>query len=358
MNARFVARSAGALLLAAAFVAALPTGRALAAAEVTLNETGSTLFYPLFRIWSAEYQRENPHVHLTVAGTGSGAGIAQAISGAVEIGTSDAYMSDDQVRANPGIVNIPLAISAQTINYNVPGLNDVHLKLSGPVLAGIYTGAIATWDAKPIADLNPGVRLPHQAIVTIHRSDGSGDTFMFTQFLSFSTDSWSDGPNYGSSIEWPHAPGALGAAGNPGVIGMLHAHPYAIGYVGASYADDIARDQLGTALLENQAGKFLLPTPETIRSGADALDPRTPPDERLTLVYAPGDDAYPIVSYEYALVSTKQRDPATAAELRNFLVWALDTCNGSSQRNLAPVHFISLPIYVRALSIVQIEKIQ
>jgi MFS transporter, putative metabolite transport protein len=350
-------RIGAAVTAAALILVLLIPGRAVAADTVVLNETGSTLFFPLFRTWAAEYRHEHPNIRVTVAGTGSGAGIAQAISGAVEIGASDAYMSDDQVRANPQIINIPLAISAQTINYNLPGVNTDHLKLSGPVIAAIYSGKLTSWDAKPIADLNPGVRLPHQAIVTIHRSDGSGDTFMFTQFLSFSTDAWSDGPNYGSTIAWPSAPGAIGAAGNPGVVSALAAHPFSIGYVGVSYAGDIARNRLGTAMLENQSGKFLLPTPSTVRAGADALDPRTPPDERLTLVFAPGDNSYPIVSYEYAVVSTKQRDPQTADELKNFLLWALDTCNGSTRQNLDAANFIALPVYVRALSIVQIEKI-
>lgn len=357
MSARFARSLAAALFVAALAASLVPKGTA-AATEVTLAETGSTLFYPLFRVWTIAYARANPGVHMTTKATGSGAGIAQAISGEVQIGASDAYMSDEQVRANPNIINIPLAISAQTVNYNLPGLNGTHVKLSGPVLADIYAGKIVDWDAKAISDLNPGVSLPHHAIVTVHRLDSSGDTFMFTQFLTFSNESWSDGPNYGTSISWPSIPGAVEGVGNPGVIAQIQAHPYAIGYVGVSYAGELARDRLGTALLQNQDGTFLLPTPETIRAGADALDPRTPPDERLTLVYAPGKNSYPIVSYEYAVVSVKQRDPATAAALRAFLLWAIDTSSGSTPQYLEAAHFIALPVFVRALSIVQIEKIQ
>ena len=140
-----------------------------------------------------------PGVALTATATDSGAGIAAAISGDARIGASDSYMSDEQAEQHPSIVNIPLAISAQTVNYNVPGLNDAGLKLDGPTLAAIYTGAGHAWDAAPITALNPGVKLPHQTIVPIRRKDDSGDTLIFTQFLDFSTQSWEDRIGYGTA---------------------------------------------------------------------------------------------------------------------------------------------------------------
>src|ERR1700733_2746398 len=155
--------------------------------DVILNETGSTLLYPLFNVWASEYAKTHSGVLITTNSTGSGAGIEQAISGTVQIGASDAYMSDALARQNPQIINVPLAISALTVNYNLPGLNTSNLKLDGPVLVGIYTGKIRSWDDKSIAALNPDVKLPHQDIIPVRRADGSGDSFVFTQYLSFST---------------------------------------------------------------------------------------------------------------------------------------------------------------------------
>jgi phosphate transport system substrate-binding protein len=345
-----------ALLLALALLA-LPTVPARAAV-VTLVESGSTLFYPLFHTWVAEYAKTNPNVRITTSGTGSEAGIKQTIAGAVQIGTSDAFMADEELRDNPQIVNIPLAIAAETINYNLPGLNKANLRLDGSTIAGIYGGTIRFWDAPPIAALNPGVRLPHRAIVPIRRSDGSGSTFLFTQYLTFSTPSWEKGPGYGTTIAWPAVPGSVEARGNPAMVQASKNNPYSIAYIGTSFRDAIAKAGLGTALIGNQAGKFLLPNETTVRAAASVLGPRTPPDERLSLVYAPGDNSYPLIGYEYAIVSTKQPNPTTAAAIREFLLWAVDSCSGNSTKNLRAVGFIALPEYIRALSIEQIEKIQ
>ena len=158
------------------------------AAPITLTESGSTLLYPLFNVWASEYAKTHPGVTIKTAATGSGAGIDQAISGAVQIGTSDSYMSDADIRRHPLILNIPMAISAQTVNYNLPGLNGANLKLDGPTLAGIYTGKIRTWDDGAIAALNAGIILPHNDIVPVRRAEDAGDTFIFTQYLTFSTE--------------------------------------------------------------------------------------------------------------------------------------------------------------------------
>ena len=148
--------------------------RAVLAADVTLTATGSTLLLPLFKLWVADYTKTHPGVAITISGTGSEAGIEQAFSGAVEIGASDVYMSDAQIRQAPDIMNVPMAIAAQMVNYNLPGLATPNLKLDGPTIAGIYTGAIRDWDAPQIAALNPGVSLPHHAIIPVHRGEGSG----------------------------------------------------------------------------------------------------------------------------------------------------------------------------------------
>jgi phosphate transport system substrate-binding protein len=334
-------------------VTALP----LRAESITLNETGSTLLYPLFTQWIPDYTRIVPNVGLTAAATGSGAGIGAAISGHARIGASDAYMSDEQFEHNPLIINIPVAISAQTVNYNVPGLNEAGLKLSGPVLAGIYMGKITTWDAPEIAALNPGVALPHQTIVPIRRSDASGDSFIFTQYLDFSTQTWQDKIGYGTLVEWPAVPGERTAAGNDAMVQTTAATPYSVAYVGISFRAAITKAKLGTASLENKDGKFLLPTVATINAAASSLDERTPPDERLSLVFAPGDNSYPLINYEYLVVSKQQPDVATAAALRHFLLWVVSPQGGNAAKYLDSVGFIALPDFIRALSEKQIAQI-
>jgi phosphate transport system substrate-binding protein len=326
------------------------------AADITLTETGSTLLQPLFAIWVAEYGKNHPGVTITIGGTGSEAGIRQASSGAVEIGASDAYMSDAQVRATPEVMNIPLAIAAQTINYNVPGVKS-QLQLDGPTIAGIYTGAVRYWDAPQIVAMNLGVSLPHQAIIPVHRGEGSGDTFMLTQFLSFSTPSWEDDKGYATTIAWPSVPGGLAATGNDGMVKTIQATPYSIGYVGVSFADAIATAELGTAALKNNDGDFVLPTKEGIMAGAAALGPRTPPDERLTLAFAPGATSYPLVSYEYAVVSKHQKSPGTAAAVRRFLLWCIEPSEDKAAL-LDKVHFIPLPAHTWELSQAQIQMIK
>ena len=325
--------------------------------EVSLVETGSTLLYPLFTVWVSEYTKTHPGVSIATNSTGSGVGIEQGISGAAQIGASDAYMSDEQARRNPKIINIPMAISALTINYNLPDLNATTLKLDGPVLAGIYTGKVRAWDDKSIAALNPDVKLPHHDIVPVRRADGSGDTFVFTQYLTFSTQSWEDKVGYGTSISWPAVPGGLSADGNLGVLRTIQQTPYSIGYLGVSFHTEIAKAELGTALLKSYSGEFLLPTPETIAAAAASLGPRTPADERLTLVNAPGANAYPLVNYEYAIVSTKQATPAIAEALRNFLLWAIAP-DEANKKYLDDAHFIPLPAHIWVLSHDQIELIK
>ena len=328
------------------------------AAQITLLETGSTLLYPLFNLWVPDYTKAHSDVKITTQGTGSGTGIAEAISGVAQIGASDAYMADAQIKQNPSIVNIPLAISAQTINYNVPGLNDKHLKLDGPVLAGIYSGSIKNWDDAAIKALNPGVTLPNHAIVPIHRTDGSGDTFIFSQYLSFSTPKWNDSVGFGTSISWPAVQGGVGANGNPGMVQACQQTPYSVAYIGVSFHKEIAKAGLGTAMIKNKAGHFLLPTAKTVSAAAAGLIAKTPADERLSLVFSEGADSYPIINYEYAIVNAKQANPETAKAIREFLGWAVETKGGNAENYLEHVRFIALPARIQQLSKAQIAKIQ
>lgn len=326
------------------------------AADVTLNETGSTLLYPLFQRWVPVYAAARPGVKIVIAATGSGEGIQAAVEGKVQIGASDAYMSDEQAERNRQIISVPLAIAAQTVNCNIPGVRA--LRLDGPALAGIYSGQIRQWDDAPIATLNPGVTLPHHAIVPVRREEASGDTFVFTQFLDFSTQRWEDRVGYGTTIAWPAVEGAVTATGNEGMVKAIAATPFSVGYVGISFSADAGEAGLVTVQLKNQSGQFVMPTAQTISAAASVLDPRTPADERLSLVDAPGDESYPLVNYEYAVVSTQQPNADTAAAIRAFLLWAIAADGGNAPRYLDAVGFVPLPDFIRALSEKQIGRVR
>jgi phosphate transport system substrate-binding protein len=185
-----------------------------------------------------------------------------------------------------------------------------------------------------------------------------GRHFHFHSVLDFSTQSWEDRIGYGTTVRWPAVAGEQTATGNDEMVQKIAQTPYSVGYVGISFRDEIAKAGLGTALLKNQSGKFLLPTPENIDAGASELDPRTPPDERLSLAFAPGEDSYPLINYEYVIVSTRQPDAETAAALRRFLLWAISLQGGNAPNYLERVGFIPLPDFIRALSENQIRQIK
>ncbi len=337
-----------------------PTGTTTLPA-VTLSETGSTLLYPLFNLWVPAFTTTYPNAHITTAGTGSGTGISQASTGTVQIGASDAYMLDSQMSQTPGMLNIPLAISAQQINYNVPEIPaSEHLNLSGPVLAGIYSGSIKYWDDPQIKDINSAVAslLPHQLIIPIHRSDGSGDTFIFTQYLTKSTPSWNNTIGFGTTVNWPSVPSSQAALGNGGMVQACAQNKYSIAYIGVSFFDDAKKAGLGYAFLQNKDGNFVDITTDNIKAAASTLVSQTPADERISLVYAPGPNSYPIINYEYAIVKETQPNTDTASALSTFLNWALDPNNGNSPQFLDQVHFIPLPPSIVQLSKAQIAQIQ
>lgn len=330
----------------------------LAASNVNLLETGSSLLYPLFNLWVPTYTHVHPNVRITTQSTGSGTGISQSVAGIAQIGASDAYLSDAMMKQHSDMLNIPLAISMQMVNYNLPGLNKGNLKLSGPVLAGIYDGKIANWNDGQIAKLNPGVKLPNHSIIPIHRSDGSGDTFIFTQYLAFSTPDWANSISYGTTVSWPAVSGELGAVGNPGMETALKDNPYSIAYIGTSYEDAIEKDGLGIAKLQNKSGNFVLPTAATGMAAANVMIAKTPKDERISLIFAPGAESYPIINYEYALVSRRQPSGDTAAALRDFLNWGISKTGGNAPHYMTAVHFVALPPSVVQLSQAQIAEIQ
>ena len=339
----------------AALALATALGAATAAhAATTLVETGSSLLYPLFNIWVPDFTAANPGIQLTTTSTGSGAGIAQATKGLVQFGASDAYMSNALVTKNPTMMSIPLAISSQAINYNLPGLNGT-LKLSGPILAGIYTGKITKWDDKAIKAANPGIDLPDHVIIPVHRLDGSGDTFIFTQYLSASTPSWASTLKYGTAVSWPAVAGGIGANGNTGMLAAAAANPYSVAYIGVSYANQAAKAGLGVAELKNKDGNYVLPNADTVGAAASSVVTDTPPDERISMIFAPGANAYPIANYEYAIVNSTQPDANTASAVQTFLTWAVTT--GNDAKYLDQVHFLPLPAAIVMLSKTQIAKI-
>jgi len=354
---RFFKTAAVALALILASVALVP---AISTAQGAINilETGSSLLYPLFQIWVPAYTKMRPNVRITPQSTGSGTGIAQSVAGIAQIGASDAYMSDALMKQHPEMLNIPLCISMQMVNYNLPGLNKMHLKLSGSVLAEIYDGKIQNWDDPAIAKLNPGTHLPNHSIIPVHRTDGSGDTFIFTQYLSFSTPDWANNISYGTTVSWPAVPGELGAEGNPGMVTAIQDNPYSVAYIGTSFQDAIEKYGLGIAMLENRDGKFLLPSTRTGAAAAAVMVPKTPKDERISLIFAPGPESYPIINYEYALVSRRQPSPQMAAALRELFTWAISPTGGNAPHFMAAVHFVPLPAPVVKLSAEQIAQIQ
>lgn len=355
-TSRRSALTAGALVLALALGATL--GVVASQAEISVLETGSSLVYPLFNLWVPVYQKVDSNVKITTQSTGSGTGISQSVEGLAQIGASDAYMADALMKQHPDMLNIPLCISSQMVNYNLPGLNDKHVKLSGPVLAAIYQGKITKWNDSQIAALNSGVSLPDRAIVPIHRSDGSGDTFIFTQFLAFSTPDWANSLSYGTTISWPAVSGELGAVGNPGMVTALKDNPYSVAYIGTSYRDGIEKDGLGIAMLKNREGKFVLVDPKTVAAAANVMVPKTPADERVSLIFAPGAESYPIINYEYALVKKDQPSSETAAALRKFFTWAISTKGGNAPHFMTEAHFVALPSSVVKLSAAQVAEIK
>jgi len=306
--------------------------------KVTLTESGSTLLYPLFNEWASNY----PCANIITQSTGSGTGISSAIAGTVNIGASDAFMTDAQLSAHPDMLNIPIAIASQYVVYNVPGLSQsVHLVFSGPVLAAIYNGSIKYWDDPAITALNPGVNLPHQLIVPVYRSDGSGDTNMFTLFLSSTDQWWNKTVGYGTNVNWPSNPQLRGGVGNSGVLQVLSTTPYSIGYVAMSYTDQINSAGLGYAALVNRAGNAVLPSVQTVANAASQYLDKIPPDGRIAIVNAPGADSYPIATFEYVIVKKVQPSSELATALKQFLTWAVSQDGGA--KYMAKYYIVPLP---------------
>ena len=339
---------------------ALPNAPAKTPESIT--ETGSTLLFPLISTWAQDYQKlytqaSNglPTVTITTGATGSGTGLADAATGTVNIGASDAYLSPTTKQQTPSLENIALAISAQQINYNLPGFKGT-LKLDGTVLAQIYTGKITNWNDPALKALNPGVSLPNMKIVTLHRADSSGDTFIFTSYLDAQDPSAWPSSNVSTSATFAAVPGALGEQGNGGMVAGCAATKGCIAYIGVSYLSKTQAAGLGEAELKNASGNFEAPTPAAISAEAAAVTAKTPPSETLSLINDSAPAGYPIVNYEYAIVNTKQANGTVAEDIRAFLHWTVHS-GQSATTYLDAVDFQPLPAAVVTLSDNQIAKI-
>jgi phosphate transport system substrate-binding protein len=324
--------------------------------HVTLSEGGSTLLYPLLAAWAGGYHAQYPQVTITTASTGSGAGIDDASAGTVDIGASDAYLSSGDLVSNPSLLNIPLAISAQQVDYNLPSLGPgVHLSLNGTVLAQMYQGTITRWDDPAIQALNPNVALPGTRVVPLHRSDGSGDTFLFSSYLSIDDPGWNAAIGYGTTVAWPAVPGALAEKGNSGMLAGCEATPGCVAYIGISYLSQALAGGLGEASLANASGQYLLPTAASINAAVATFVSSTPTNETISMINGPAAGGYPIVNYEYAIVSTRQPSAVKARDIKAFLHWAITSTNAASY--LDHVQFQPLPGDVVSLSDAQIARI-
>ena len=326
--------------------------------NVTLYEEGSTLLYPLFQEWAPAYHSRYSNVTVDPAGGGSGKGITDAAGGVVDIGASDAYLSSSQVSEYPGLKNIALAISAQMVNYNIPGLSsNTHLRLTGQVISDIYQGKITTWNDPAITSLNPGVNIPADKIIAIHRQDSSGDTFIFSSFLSAADPKgWGSSIGFGTNIAFPAISNAASATGNGGMVSACQTTPGCIAYIGISYESKIGG--LGLAELANADGKYELPVASTIGAEAAALESKTPANEALSLIYDNASTGYPIINYEYAIIPGKESSKQVAGAVQALLYWATDPKGGSASSFLGPVNFQPLTPTVLALTDAQIAQIQ
>ncbi|WP_300603736.1 phosphate ABC transporter substrate-binding protein PstS [Trebonia sp.] len=330
---------------------ALPT--APASSSVSLSETGSTLLYPLFNLWVPDYKTAYPQVTITTAGTGSGTGISSAAGGTADIGASDAYLSPSDVSQYPTLLNIPLAISAQMVTYNLPGFTGT-LKLNGTVLAEMYQGTITMWNDPAIAALNPGVTLPAMKIVPLHRSDSSGDTFLFTTYLSDQDSAWSSSVGYDTTVAWPSVAGELAFKGNSGMVAGCQDNPGCVAYIGISYKSKTTAAGLGEAEVANGAGQYELPTAATIAAAAASFS-SIPASGAISLIDSKASGAYPIINYEYAIVNSTQPNATKAQDIKALLYWAITT--GNSSKYLSQVNFQPLPSTALAVSEALLAKI-
>ena len=289
-----------------------------------LNGAGATFPNPIYSKWFSEYAASHPGVQINYQSVGSGAGIRQASEGIVDFGATDGPMTDEQMSAaKVKLFHIPTVLGAVVPTYNLPGLN-AELKFSGDVIADIYLGKITNWHDPRITALNPGVNLPDHQILPVYRSDGSGTTYIFTDYLSKNSPDFQSRIGKSTSVRWTVG---IGQKGNEGVAGMVRNSPYAFGYVELIYA---LQNKMSFGTVRNPSGKFVKASPETVSAAAAGAAKNMPNDFRVSITNAPGADSYPISSFTWLLVPLKSADPAKGKVLHDFLEWMLQHGEGEA----------------------------
>jgi phosphate transport system substrate-binding protein len=306
-------------LATAAAIAALTVSAASATPAqhlTTLNGAGSSLIAPAVAVWGPAYAK-TAGVEINYSSVGSGAGIAAITAKTVDFGASDAPLTPDQASACGDCVQIPWALSATVPTYNIPGLHSGQLKLDGPTLAKIFLGQITNWDDPAIKKLNAGTTLPNLKITTVHRSDGSGDTYAFTDYLSHVSSQWSSQVGNATSVAWP---GGVGGAKNPGVAAIIASTPGAIGYISVAY---VIQNKLDWTRMKNAAGSYVLASAPDIEAAAQTVK-SVPAGNKMSIVDPPAGakykNAWPLSTFTYVIVHTSTPQ---AQALRNFVFWAL-----------------------------------
>jgi phosphate transport system substrate-binding protein len=302
---------------------------------VLINGAGATFPYPLYSKWFYEYAKIDKTVNFNYQSIGSGGGIRQILAQTVDFGASDAFLTEEQLKQASGkILHIPTTAGAVVLIYNIPELKGKEpLRLTPEIISKIYLGKIKKWNDKLIQTENPNVTLPDKNIVVARRSDGSGTTFIFTDYLCEISAEWKNRVGKGTSVNWPVG---LGGKGNEGVAGIVKNTPYSIGYVEISYA---IQNNLDYAIVKNKDGSYVKPTIESITAAIEDKAKNMPDDYRVSIVNAGGKNSYPISGFTWILVYQKQKDPVRGEKLVKFLKWALT----DGQKYCAELHYAPLP---------------
>jgi len=292
---------------------ALGLAGAAVAGKLLINGAGATFPFPIYSKWFSEYNKLHPEVEINYQSIGSGGGIKQITEKTVDFGASDAPMTEDELKKAPGIIHIPTVMGAVVVVYNLPELTS--LRLSPETLANVFLGKVQTWNDPAIAKDNPGTKLPGGAITVVHRSDGSGTTAVFTDYLAKVSPEWKSGPGAGKSVNWPVG---LGGKGNEGVTGTVKQTEGGLGYVELAYAN---QNKLSMADLKNRDGQWVKASLDSVSAAAAKAE--IPDDYRVSITDAPGKDAYPISAFTYLLVYKDQTDSAKGQALVHFLWWSI-----------------------------------
>jgi len=315
--------------------------------QTTLNGAGATFPYPIYSKWFSEYQKVHSDVQINYQSIGSGGGIRQVTAGTVDFGASDMPMTDKQLQDFKGkILNLPTVLGAVVPAYNIPGVTG-EVKFTPEALAGIFLGKISKWNDKALTAANPGVNLPDANIIVVHRSDGSGTSFIFTDYLSKVSPEWKSSVGSDTSVKWPIG---MGGKGNEGVAGMIRQLQGSIGYVELIYA---LQNKIPFGSVKNAAGNFVKASLEGVTAAA-ASAPKMPADFRVSITNAPGKDAYPISSFTWLLIPLQSKNPANGKILSDFLNWMVS----DGQQMTSALSYASLPENVVAKEKEAIKQIR